>query len=201
MVKRRGKNTGLAALGVGIGLAVLFGLIAGTAKAGQIESLGLAPNNMDASIDQQVKAALAKIKQLYGDNFAKQIEQILRWETAHFSSGGWKQTNAAGMEATDNIFPFGWNSLVEFILDYGAELNLEPEDFKIKEMQENNGSGAPEKFIVWPNAYSFILFLAWFIDNKRQGRAGYWYSLNEEAAQRYENKIAGVNTPYVDSLQ
>lgn len=202
MVNKKGNNTGLIVAGVGVGMAVLFGLIAGSAKAGSVESLGgEAPNDMDMTIDEQIELALSKIKNFYGVEFARKIEQLLRWETAHFKSGGWLATNAAGMEATDNLFPYGWQSLAEFVSVAGEDFNLTPESFSLVSMQENNSNdAAAEKFIVWPNAFSFIIFLAWFISNKRQGRPGYWYSMNENSAASYENSISGVNTPIVDSL-
>lgn len=197
MVKKKAQNTGLIVGAVGVGMAVLFGLIAGSAKAGQIEMY----LDDDSDEDAQIEDALYKVKNMYGVNFARQIERVLRQETAHFSSGGWLATNGAGMEATNRNFPFGWPSLAEFVEQQGAALNLSPGDFTILEMQENNSDDEePETFIVWPNVYSFIVFLAWFIQNVRGGRAGYWYSLKEDSAARYENTLSKIKTPIVDSL-
>jgi len=198
MVKKSGNNTGLIIALGGAGLAILFGLIAGSAKPGQATGApDIAPNNTDATVEDQVVDALRKISQLYGVEFARKIEQILRWETAHFSSESWIFTNTAGMEATNGTFPYGWTALAEFVET--SNFDLVPSDFTTAGFNEN-GTGIFKQFVVFPNAYYFVIFLAWFIMNKRGGRAGYWYSLDEDSATRYEQKISGVNTPFVDQV-
>lgn len=189
MVKKKSVNKGLAFLGIGIGAAVLLGFKGRG---------GLTVGVPTGGVSGDVADALNLVKELYGRNFAEQIEQALRWETAHFKSEQWEQGNTAGMEATTNSWPYGWQSLEDFIKAF-PELNLTRYDFMTYQMVENN-TGDVVKFIRFPSAYDFILFFAWFIQTRRNGRVGNWYSLDNEAAARYENKIAGVNPSIVNSL-
>jgi hypothetical protein len=183
MAKRMDDNTALYVAG---GLA-LIGVILGLRK-GYI-SIGAKQETND------VKSALAQVLTEFGRPYAENIERVLRWETAHFTSKQWKDGNTAGMEATTINFPFGWSSLQEFTLAY----QLDPDLFSTYTMVENN-TGITKRFIRFPDPGTFVLFLAWFIYTKRNGRFGYWYSLNEASARSYEEKIAGVIPRFVNEI-
>jgi len=190
MVKKKEKNTILWGVGLSLAAITIFGFRRGVVTVDS--STG------SFAGDGDIVDGLATVKELYGKKFAQDIERALRIETANFSSGQWKQGNTAGMEATNNTFPYGWGSLEEFIEDF-PDLELTPWDFITYTMNEN-GTGIPKKFIRFPNAFAFILFFAWFIQNKRSGRVASWYSLKEESAQRYENSMSNINPSIVNSL-
>ena len=183
MSKKMDDNTALILAG---GLA-LIGVILGLRK-GYI-SIGAKQN------DNDLKSALAEVLSVYGRDYAENVERVLRWETAHFSSKQWKEGNTAGMEATTTNFPYGWNSLLEFATAY----QIDPDLFTTYTMVENN-TGITKRFIRFPDAETFVLFLAWFIQSKRGGRFGYWYSLNEASARSYEDKISGVVPRIVNDI-
>ena len=168
---------GMAAVGIALGL-LKTGVVIGSIKQ-----------------DADIRTALIAVIDQYGPAYAKRIEQLLRWETRHFESEQWKQGNTAGMEAFSNVFPYGWKSLEEF-----AELyDLSKADFLTYKMVENN-TGITKTFIRFPDAYTFILFLAWFIQNKRKGNFGNWYSMNEAMAENYEQQLDKVVPRIVNDL-
>lgn len=169
-----------AALGI---TGVILGLKRGVVEVGRI------------STESGTIAGLSWVLDNYGRAYAEQIEKVLRWETAHFTSKQWLQGFTAGMEATNTSFPFGWSSLQEFTTNFG----LNAGDFSTYTMVENN-TGITKRFIKFPDPYTFVVFLAWFIKNKRNGRIGNWYSLDENSAARYENSIQGVRSKYVDAI-
>lgn len=178
---------------VAAGSLALLGVIFGLRKGGYTIS-----NIQGESLEndaEQLASALKLIQDQYGVEYARDIERLIRWETAHFTSQQWKQGNTAGMEATAPTWPYGWNSLETF----ATMFSIDPALFSTYSMIENN-TNVTKTFIRFPNIYSFVLFLAWFIANRRQGRIGYWYSLNKTNADNYENKIAGVVPRIVNSL-
>lgn len=183
MPKKMDNNTALIFAGSLALIGVILGLRKGYVSIGSKAGLN------------DVKSALAEVITDYGITYAQNIERVLRWETAHFTSKQWLQGNTAGMEATTTNFPFGWSSLQEFTLAY----QLDPDLFTTYTMVENN-TGITKRFIRFPDAGTFVLFLAWFIYTKRNGRFGYWYSLNEASARGYEDKLAGVVPRIVNEL-
>lgn len=148
--------------------------------------------------ENDLKNAFQKVKQKYGADFAKKTEQLFRKETAHFTSGQFRKTLSPGMEiaggtnSTQTTFPYGWPSLQNFV-------NANPQykgNFYVHRMNENQ-TGYSKTFIGWPTLEGSVMFVAWFIKNVRNGRFGYWYSLNEAKAQSYENNMALINAKYV----
>jgi len=90
-------------------------IVGGLALAGALlgfRSAYVEPGEITGEFDQgndedELEAALKVVVQLYGRPYAEKVEQLLRLETAHFSSEQWKQGHTAGMEATTKTFPFG----------------------------------------------------------------------------------------------
>lgn len=169
-------------------LGIIFGLRRGYVN---INTAEVTPNDENEAI----RAGLRYVMDVYGREYAENIERLIRWETAHFTSKQWKQGNTAGMESTAPNFPYGWSSLETW-----ADLNgIAPDQFSTYKMIENN-TNISKDFIRFPSVYAFIAFLAWFIKNRRSGRMGYWYSLNETNAVNYENKISKVIPRIVNEL-
>ncbi len=154
-------------------------------------------NRTDWSLED-VKNALAKVSQKYGTDFARKLEQLYRIETGHFTSGQWKKTLSPGMEiaggttSTKNTFPFGWSSLQKFI---NANPNYIKENFYVARVNENT-TNIGKTYVGFPDVETSFMFISWFIKNIRNGRFGYWKSLNESSALSYENALNTINTKY-----
>jgi len=180
-----------------IGGLALGGLLLGFRK-GFVDPGKITGEFDQANDEEQVREALRTVANLYGREYAIKLEQLLRLETAHFSSGQWKKAHTAGMEATTDTWPYGWSSLNEFINIFNT-LQLYPDQFSLVSVEENQTDDI-EQYIVFPSAYDFILFLAWFIKNKRGGRFGNWYSMNDASATSYENNLSTITPDYMNSL-
>lgn len=187
MAKKKKNNTVWWVVG---GLA-LTGAILGLRKEqitiGEMED----PNDQANS----TRMALKLIADNYGRDRAAKAEQLIRKETRHFESRQWKQGNTAGMESFKSTFPFGWSSLRDFV----EAKNIDPGLFTTYTMQENN-TGKQKTFIRFPSAGIFVLFLDWFITNKRGGHYGKWYSLDLAAANTYQDNMAAIRPRIVESL-
>lgn len=64
--------------------------------------------------EPELRQIFNDISELYGDDIAENVERVYRLETAHFKSGGYKNTAAAGIVPVGSIYPYGWNSLRGF---------------------------------------------------------------------------------------
>jgi len=191
-VKKKQSNGPLVIAGL-----ALLGLVLGLRQA------TAAPGNITGAFDQgsdqdEVKEALKQVANLYGRDYAEKVEQLLRLESAHFTSQQWKVGHTAGMEANTSTFPFGWSSLEQFI-DAMPSLNLYPDNFTTYTMDENQTDDV-EEYIAFPSAYDFVFFLAWFIKNKRNGRFGNWFSTNDASATQYENTMSTIDADLVNSF-
>jgi hypothetical protein len=152
-------------------------------------------DDMGSNLDQ-VKNALKVIGDTYGVDKAQMAERLMRWETAHFTSGQWLRGNTSGMEIATGKFtyPFGWGTLDEWASDAG----IDPDEFSTYSMIENN-TGKTKTFIKFPSAYLFALFLVYVI-KKRGWNWGAWYSTNAEKQQNYLNKIMGITPRFTNEL-
>ena len=186
-MRKKTKNKTLLVIG---GLAV-GGILLGLREA--VVTIGDASGSDND--ENAIRAGLRDVVNDYGRNYAKQIEQLLRWESAHFNSEQWRNGNTAGMEATTDQFPFGWSSLLE----WATVANIPAREFSTYNMRENR-TGIRKTFIRFPNVRDFINFVAWFIQTKRGGNVGYWYSLNDAAAANYTQSIGGVIPRIVNTL-
>jgi len=147
---------------------------------------------------ENIKRALATIKQRHGREIAKRVEQLYRKETRHFQSGQFKGTLSPGMEPSPQsnlVFPFGWNSLKIF----AEQNNIAANKFFLSGTYTEGGTGIQKKFIGFPDLVTAMEFLIFMI-KRRGGNWGKWYSLNEMAAARYENSLNQISTPIVNSI-
>jgi len=141
-----------------------------------------------ASNDPQT--VFLKLQTKYGTDYARQIEKLYRYETAHFSSGQYNKTWSAGMVATSAAFPFGWASLNEF-------LTANPQykgNFGTVEMNTSRGI---KKYVKFPNLETAVFFIAWFIKNKRGGDVGKWNSLDAGESASYLAQLNRVSAQFV----
>lgn len=143
-----------------------------------------------------VSEGFTRLKKMFPQSLTETVEKMYRLETAHFTSGGLKKTNGAGMQAVTSSFPYGWSSLKTF---WTENPEFAPVDIVV--LNENKqkdvvGSGIKQKFLKFNDFYSGLVSLAYFIKLKN-GNAGAWFSTNSDKQQRYINKINQISTRYV----
>ena len=141
-----------------------------------------------ASNDPQT--VFTKLQTKYGTNYARLIEKLYRYETAHFTSGQYVKTWSAGMVATSTAFPFGWASLDEFL----AANPQYKGDFGTVQMNTSRGV---KKYVKFPNLESAVFFISWFIQNKRGGDVGKWNSLDAGESASYLAELSRVSARFV----
>lgn len=124
-----------------------------------------------------------ELKKNFGQDFARQIERLFRLETAHFTSGQFKEGNSPGMVANKTTYPYGWSSLDEF-----ARANsIDGRKFGIGRTFVVRGKNY--RYVTFPDFKTSLKFVAWFIRNKRGGIPEKWNSLNDAKAAEYKAKL------------
>jgi hypothetical protein len=123
--------------------------------------------------------AIKAIYKKYGAERAALIERMMRLETAHFTSGQYKKTGTAGMEAG------AWGHYVApFLPTYTTYAAQDAQD----------KSRGVRQFIVWPSVELFCEFLNWYI-NFFKGDFSRWNSLDPATKARYAASVNSV-TPF-----
>ena len=154
-------------------------------------------NAMNQSPEEKQKdviRALSDIIKKYGRQSAEIVEQLFRLETAHFTSVQWKVCNTAGMEVFAKEFPYGWSTLKK----YADQNGLKASDFSTYTMTENR-TGKQKTFIVFPNAYTSFMFVA-FLLNSRGWNAGSWYSTDPIKQMTYMAKLTAITPKLTNAL-
>jgi len=146
--------------------------------------------------ENDIKQAFIDLKKIFTKETLQVTEKILRLETAHFSSGGYKNTLGAGMEVFKNSFPYGWNSLKIF-----WEQNPQFAPVKFWTVNENvqkdvKNSGVKKTFLVFPSVISGIATTAQIM-KLRGNNAGAWFSKDLVSQERYNSKIEQIKARYV----
>lgn len=130
---------------------------------------------------------LIKLVPVYGLDFMKRIEQALRLETAHFTSGQWLKTGTAGMEASprDNSqFPYGWKSLIDFNKKHGYS----EKDYFIRTMKDNH-TGDVTNYIGFKETGVFVEFMSHFLFTVRKGNVEAWNRLTKDGQAEYGRRL------------
>lgn len=144
--------------------------------------------------DQDIIAALQKVNARYGKPFTAIVEQLFRNETAHFKSEGFAVSLSPGMEATVNVYPYGWSSLKDF---WDGNKQYAPIGLH-KEVENSSAMMAarkePRTFIVFQNLEASMLSVA-FLIAKRGGDGGSWFSVSDEAARAKYNAVLNSIIP------
>jgi hypothetical protein len=138
-------------------------------------------------IEKEIESALNKVKEVYGVNHAKRLEQLFRNETAHFKSGNFLKTLSAGMEVGAKvIYPYGWSSLFEF-----WENNPQYKPTGTHSQAENTSALAKKRgvrtFIKFGSVEASMMTVAHLI-KLRGGNFGRWF-----ATQDHPDKIQAYN--------
>ena len=144
---------------------------------------------MDVTTDEK-KQAFQTIAAIYGIEKAQLLERIFRWETAHFTSGAFKKTFSAGMEATKTTFPYGWTSLSSY-------WKLQPDAAPLRDFAKMTDIGNRKvNFLKFKSFLGALKTVAKVMDN-RNWNAGTWYSNDIEKQKEYSAKIDTVKNRYV----
>ena len=136
----------------------------------------------------EIKKVFQWVTEKYGSEKAQMVERLIRWETAHFKSDGFKLTNGAGMEATKKTFPFGWTSLRPY-------WNLQPDAKPIGLKRLTDIGNRTVDFLVFPTFFAFVRTLCKHLENNGWN-FGAWYSLNKQNQITYLEKINSVKPRY-----
>lgn len=146
--------------------------------------------------DETLQLVFNKLKQKYPVEILKNAERIFRLETRHFTSGGLRLTNGAGMQATTNDFPYGWYSMKQFWLN-----NQYASPERISYIRENKqpdiaGSGKIQMFLVFSDILAGIETLCYWLSINKNN-AGRWFSTDKSKQESYTAKINQISTKYV----
>jgi len=147
--------------------------------------------------ESEIKAALQKVKSVYGLDHAKRIEQLYRNETAHFKSGNFLKTLSPGMEIGKGkfTFPYGWPSLVPFWMAYPHYKPVET-----FEQVENTSGLAKSKgvktFIVFKTIEASMMTVAELI-HLRDGNFGSWFALEPTAQANYVKVLDTIKARFI----
>ena len=153
-----------------------------------------AMNQTPQEKQKDILKALSDILSKYGRQAAETVEQLFRLETAHFTSKQWQMANTPGMEIFSQNFPFGWTSLKKFTDKYG----ISPDKFSKYSIREN-GTGIEKTFVVFPDAYTSMMFVADLLDS-RGWNGGSWYSTDPVKQENYRKKLNSITPKLVNAL-
>lgn len=153
--------------------------------------------------EEDARAALVKVAQVYGKPAAAQIEKVARLETSHFKSKQYQTTGTGGMEAHGAAPYFGWYSPF-----FVANPSYTP--VGTTDMLENKGASAiggnPQSstakvFVIMPSVEAWMMFLADYAQrHATDGGILRWYSTNAANQQVYANSLKGISTPLTNQF-
>jgi hypothetical protein len=148
--------------------------------------------------------ALRVVKNNYGEDLARKIEQLARLETAHFSSQQFQLTGTGGMEAHGSAPYYGW-----FAPFFIANPQYTP--IGTTDMLEGKGlsgqggnqqiTDAKKVFVIMPSVEAWMMFLADYA--KRYADSGgifRWYSTDVAKQQLYAAQLASITPRFTNSL-
>jgi hypothetical protein len=147
-------------------------------------------------IEKEIESALNKVKEVYGVNYAKRLEQLFRNETAHFKSGNFLKTLSPGMEVGAKvIYPYGWSSLFEF-----WENNPQYKPTGTHSQAENTSALAKKRgvrtFIKFGSVEASMMTVAHLI-KLRGGNFGAWFSKNAVQQLAYNHELDKIKVRIV----
>lgn len=149
-----------------------------------------APNPGPATLDvaAEAKAALAAIAKADGNKtVARLVEKLFRLETANFTSGLFRATNAAGQKALTSAYPWGWPRRGTVASDYNAPVS----------MTDTGEGGAPVLWVAYKSLPVAMGYVAQYIRD-HGGNAARWVGLDPARQAAYKAKLDRIATPYTD---
>jgi hypothetical protein len=162
-------------------LIVIFLLISNIGKSETTNP----PEQLKTVSDSQIKSALKTIRDSFGTDIARQVEQVYRFETAHFTSKQFRQTFSAGMVATKKDYPYGWSS-------YQTLWDNNPVIAPVGLSSVFKSGGKEYQYVAFPDIYAGMVVLASYIKkNGVQKWGGY---------EGYQNDISKITPSITNSL-
>lgn len=148
--------------------------------------------------DKEKIEALKKVLQMYGPEFAKDLESLFRCETEHFKSGNFIVTFSPGMEATKKVFPYGWTSLEKFWKHNAqyAPVGLHAQKENASAMSASRGV---RQFIMFPSLEAAMMSVAKRVELKG-GNFGAWHTNDADAQVKYIGHIRKAIPRFVNAL-
>jgi hypothetical protein len=146
--------------------------------------------NMKNFTEADFRAAAPELIKKHGKELAAKVEQLFRWETAHFKSQQYQKTGAPGMESHGIAPTYGWYA--PFFLANPSYLPIGTHTMT------ENGTGKQKTFVIMPSVLAAAMFVADYI--KRYGNPGRWYSMNAASQASYNTKISQVIPRIVNSI-
>jgi hypothetical protein len=155
---------------IGILLVIVYLILTKSKGKGSKTGVSSQDRNMKKSFTEtDANNGLLKISKEVGKERAQLLERILRLETAHFTSGQYRQTGSAGMEEGK------WKNLPTYTTI----------PFK------DNHDGHIGKFIVWNSVYDFLNYLNDYID-RYNGNFARWNTTDENRQKEYISKVNSI---------
>jgi len=151
----------------------LCGFIIYALKKTTLKKGGKKMNNFN---ENDAKAAILFVKNKYGNEIAKKVEQIMRLETGNFKSKQYIQTGSAGMEVGKWRIP---GNLTNGTIDF-----------------KDNNDGHTGHFIVWRSVTDFAVFLAEYIV-RYKGNFARWNTTDKAKQTEYSTKVNSIQSKFV----
>lgn len=126
-------------------------------------------NELHNSFGKSVKEAFRDVKEKYGYEYAKELEQCLRLESANFKSTLWTKHNGPAMVVQAPSYPWAWTTLDKWAKEVGLnEYNFGTVYYAV------TSDGKPHSYVKFPSKYLGIQFMAYFLFHVRGGNIAAW---------------------------
>ncbi|MFH6966955.1 hypothetical protein [Flavobacterium sp. FlaQc-28] len=143
---------------------------------------------------EDARRALRLIYDNYGEEIAKNVEMMYRWECSHFKSGQYKHCGGPGMEAANNNHPtYGWDGEVYNKFPQYTPIGIW-EEFENEGMSGRGGNtqvtDSKKRYIKFPSVEAGMVYVAEFLV-RHNGNVGRWHTRD---VSRQSNYVTIINT-------
>ncbi|OXB10960.1 hypothetical protein B0A81_03075 [Flavobacterium plurextorum] len=143
---------------------------------------------------EDARRALRLIYDNYGEEIAKNVEMMYRWECSHFKSGQYKHCGGPGMEATNNNHPtYGWDGEVYNKFPQYTPIGIW-EEFENEGMSGRGGNtqvtDSKKRYIKFPSVEAGMVYVAEFLV-RHNGNVGRWHTRD---VSKQSNYVTIINT-------
>ncbi len=153
---------------------------------------------------EDAERALRLIYDNYGEEIAKNVEMMYRWECSHFKSGQYKYCGGPGMEAANNHHPtYGWNGEMYDKFPKYTPVGIW-EEFENKGMSGKGGNTQvtdhKKKYIQFPSVEAGMVYVAEFLV-RHNGNVGRWHTTEVSRQPDYVTNINKTIPRIVNSFK
>lgn len=145
---------------------------------------------------KEVTLALKKVLQVFGLTVATNIERIYRLETRDFTSGGFENTFAPGMQVGNGqtVFPYGWHSLSDYWKENPSRAPIGVVELRASVQQNDPQSGQLVNWIKFPSVEAAMMTLGYLLSRGYPTQK--WSSINPN----YDSILATITASIVNDL-